>query len=56
MIFEKQVKNKVEEKIEEKKPTVKKYLIAGGIGLALLYFAYRHGYHEGWRDGMLVRR
>lgn len=55
-MFEKQIKQKIEDKVEEKKPAVKRYLAVGIIFGIILTATGVHCYHEGLRDGLLIRR
>lgn len=54
-MFEKKIQEKVEEVKENAKPQVKKYLIQAGIVAAIGIFAWRAGYREGLKTGMLIK-
>lgn len=52
----KRLRKKISDKVEEKKPAIKKYLVIGGIFGAILIATGVHCYHEGVRDGMLFAK
>lgn len=55
-MFEKKIQQKVEEVKKTAKPHAKKYLIGAGIiGIGLI-FAWRAGYREGLKIGMLINK
>lgn len=55
-MFEKQIKEKVEEIKENKKPVIKRYLIQAGIVLVIGIFSYKTGFHEGFKTGLLINK
>lgn len=55
-MFEKKIQQKVEEVKESAKPHAKKYLVCVGIISIGLIFAWRAGYREGLKIGMLINK